>query len=123
MRRAVPCAPVSSSELVTARNCTKYQRISAFFLHLVWVAQCSFVHWHNRAAERRTRPWAGIGSVHPKTITSDALRFARHQQLVLHGYGLPGGEDGVERRCRFPGMTGPTPIFGWGRTGTCDCFA
>jgi hypothetical protein len=40
---------------------------------------------------------------------SHALRIARHQQLVLCGHGLPGGDDGAEGGCRFPGMTGPTP--------------
>jgi len=33
---------------------------------------------------------------------SQALRIARHQQLVLRGHGLPGGDDGAERVCRFP---------------------
>jgi hypothetical protein len=32
--------------------------------------------------------------------------------LVPRGLGLPGGDDGTERDCRFPEMPGPTPIFG-----------
>ena len=111
--RARRCMSVSDSELVTAPNLHEMTSGLSYFFAFGPASQCNkcnFVQWHKIAAGKRTRPWPGIGSVHPeaaaqKTVMSHALRIARYQQLVPRAHDLPGGDDGAERSCRFPEMT------------------